>query len=173
VAVDLMAMVPEQQRLSPAERANLVAYLDGELPEAEAQVIATKLTHSATARREAELLQKTWELLEHLDRPQASEALTERTLTEVRQIVERGDRLETAFLQAARRALRNTVWIGVSLLALAAAFALVRWVWPSPSERLARELPIAEHLDEYRDVDTFEFLDELANSPEFGVDRSD
>jgi anti-sigma factor RsiW len=173
VAVDLMAMVPEQQRLSPGERANLVAYLDGELPEAEAQVIATKLTHSATARREAELLQKTWELLEHLDRPQVPESLTERTLTEVRQIAERGDRFETAFLQAARRGVRNTLWIGVSLVAFAATFALVRWVWPSPSEHLARELPIAEHLDEYRDVGSFEFLDELANSPEFGVDRSD
>jgi anti-sigma factor RsiW len=168
-----MAMVPEQQRLTPAERGNLVAYLDGELPEVEAQAIATKLTHSATARREADLLRKTWELLDHLERPRASESLTERTLTEVRQIAERGDRLETAFVQATRRGLRNALWVGVSLVGFSATFVLARWVWPNPSERLARDLPVAEHLDEYLDVGSFEYLDELANSPQFGVDRGD
>ena len=79
-------MALEQQRLSPAERANLVAYLDRELNEAESRAIATKLSLSPTARREVEALEKTWELLEQLPRPKASEDFTERTLTEVRQL---------------------------------------------------------------------------------------
>jgi anti-sigma factor RsiW len=168
-----MAMVPEQQRLSPNERANLVAYLDGELPELEAQAITTKLTQSATARREVELLQKTWELLDHLPRPRASEELTEKTLTQVRLFAERGGRFERALSQTAERVLRNLMWVAASCLVFTTAFALTYWVWPSPTARLARDLSIAEHLDEYQEVGTFEFLHELADSPEFGSDRGD
>ncbi len=65
-----MANKPEQLRLTPDERADLVAYIDGELPETHSQAISTKLTHSATARREVEMLQKTWEMLDFLPRPQ-------------------------------------------------------------------------------------------------------
>ena len=50
-------------------RANLVAYIDGELPDATSRVLSTKLTHSATARQEVEILKKTWELLGHLPLP--------------------------------------------------------------------------------------------------------
>src|SRR5690348_13404435 len=66
-------MVPDQQRLSIDERSNLVAYLDGELNDAQTRAIATKLTQSLTARREVEALQKTWEMLDLLPRPKASE----------------------------------------------------------------------------------------------------
>jgi anti-sigma factor RsiW len=168
-----MAMVPDQQRLTPNERANLVAYLDGELPEFEAQAIATKLTQSATARREVEFLKKTWELLDHLPRPQASEELTERTLTQVRLFAERGGRFERALSLTAKRIFRNLLWVAASCLAFVATFALLYWVWPSPTARLARDLSIAEHLDEYREVGTFEFLNELANSSDFASDRGD
>jgi hypothetical protein len=164
---------PDQQRLTPAERANLVAYLDGELAEAESRVIATKLTRSATARRELEVLQKTWELLDHLPRPKASDTFVERTLTEVNTLAAQGGRLESAFMQAAGRALRVSVWVAASLAAFGLGVVLTRWVWPDPSARLARELPVAEHLDEYRDVGTFEFLETLYTSPEFSGERGD
>jgi hypothetical protein len=68
-----VASRPDQLRLTPDERADLVAYVDGELPEGHAQTIATKLTKSATARREVEMLQKTWEMLDYLALPQATE----------------------------------------------------------------------------------------------------
>ena len=57
-----MSRGPEQLRLTPDERADLVAYIDGELPEVVARAVETKLTYSATARREVEMLKKTWEL---------------------------------------------------------------------------------------------------------------
>jgi anti-sigma factor RsiW len=158
--------------LTPDERANLVAYLDGELPEPEAQAIATILTSSPAARREVESLQQTWELLDHLPRPLASEALTERTLTEARKIQEGGG-VETVVLRAAARAVRLGAWVAASLAAFLVGFVITDRLWPNPTARLARELTIAEHLDEYRDVPTFEFLKELANSPEFGTDRED
>ena len=166
-----MAMGPDQQRLTPAERFNLVAYLDGELNEAETRAIANKLARSATARREVEALERTWELLDHLPRPGASEGFATRTLTGAQQIAVAGDRFESAVQQTAVRAARAALWVAASLLALATGYALTRWAWPNPTARLSRDLPIAEHLDEYREVDTFEFLEALAHSAEFGDDR--
>ncbi len=164
-------MGPDQQRLTPGERANLVAYLDGELGDADARAIATKLAHSATARREVETLEKTWDLLEYLPRPKASEDFAARTLSVVWRNDAEGNKLGSALLENTRRAARALAWIAVGLLAFGAGYALVHWVWPNPSERLTRDLPIAEHLDEYRAVGTFEYLKELVESPEFDADR--
>lgn len=166
-------MGAEQQRLTPVERSNLVAYLDGELNEAESRAIATKLTQSPTARREVEVLERTWELLDFLPRAKAPEDFTEKTLTEIRQIDARGGQLETAFMKTAQRVARSAVWVAVTAVSTLIGFALTQWVWPNPSARLASELSIAEHLDEYRDVGNFEFLKELANSPEFGGGQED
>jgi len=164
-------MGPDQQRLTPDERANLVAYLDGELEDAESRAIVTKLAHSATARREVEALEKTWELLEHLARPKASEDFTTRTLIEVGREDSEGGRLGSKVRETAQKVVRGAVWTVAALLAFGSGFGIMQWVWPNPTERLTRDLPIAEHLDEYRDVGTFEFLKELANSPEFNADR--
>jgi anti-sigma factor RsiW len=164
-------MGPDQQRLTPNDRADLVAYLDHELSEADARAIATKLAHSATARREVESLERTWELLDYLARPRASEDFTARTLTEVLRQEATGGALDSALAQTARRLVRGAAWTLLSLLAFGIGHALIQWGWPSPTDRLLRELPIAEHLDEYREVGTFEFLQELVASPEFNADR--
>jgi hypothetical protein len=166
-----LAMRPEQQRLTPHERANLVAYIDGELDDAQSRAIATKLAHSATARREIEALEKTWELLEYLPRPKASEEFTARTLTQVTRAELEGGELGSFVRQTTQKAVRGAVWTVAALLAFALGYGVMQWVWPNPVDRLTRDLPIAEHLDEYRDVGTFEFLKELADSPEFNADR--
>ncbi len=166
-------MRPEQQRLTPLERANLVAFLDGELNEGESRAISSKLRESPTARREADVLEKTWDLLEHLDRPKASTSLTERTMTEVKRLSDRGGELETAFKHVGRKTIRASSWLLVSLLAFGIGYGVTLWVWPNPTARLARDLTLAEHLDEYRAVGSMDFLKELANSTEFGTDRND
>ena len=166
----MVAPGPDQQRLTPAERANLVAYLDGELDDPESRVIATKLTQSVTARREIEMLQKTWEMLDHLPRPRASEAFTQRTLTEVDRLAVVGDRIVDTASRTLRRALIALLGVLVSLGCFGVGLVLTRWVWPDPTARLARDLSIAEHLDEYRDIGALEFLDRLDRSPEFAND---
>jgi hypothetical protein len=163
-------MAADQQRLSPTERSNLVAYLDGELAEAESRVIATKLTQSVTARREIEALQKTWELLDHLPRPRASEALSQRTLTEVGQLSIAGDKLADAAARTFRHALAMGLWVLGSLACFLLGLCLTLWAWPDPTARLNRDLSIAEHLDEYRDVLSIEFLEGLDSSPDFTND---
>jgi anti-sigma factor RsiW len=162
---DQAFMVPDQQRLSIDERANLVAYLDGELNDAQARSIATKLTQSLTARREVEALQKTWEMLDLLPRPKASEDFTARTLSVATQ---QGDgRIASAASDVARRIGTGLAWAVASALLFVTGYLLTSRVWPNPSARLARDLPIAESLDEYRDVGSFEFLQQLDESSEF------
>jgi anti-sigma factor RsiW len=158
-------MVPDQQRLSIEERSNLVAYLDGELNDAQARSIATKLTQSLTARREVDALQKTWELLDLLPRPRASEDFTTRTLSIATRQVD--GRMATAASDLARRVGLGLAWASASALLFVIGYFLALRVWPNPTARLARDLSIAESLDEYRDVGSFEFLEQLDTSPEF------
>jgi len=158
-------MVPDQQRLSIEERSNLVAYLDGELNDAQARSIATKLTQSLTARREVEALQKTWELLDLLPRPRASEDFTTRTLSVATRQMD--GRMATAASDLARRFGLGLAWASASALLFVLGYFLALWAWPNHTARLARDLSIAESLDEYRDVGSFEFLEQLDTSSEF------
>lgn len=158
-------MVPDQQRLSIDERANLVAYLDGELNDAQTRAIATKLTQSLTARKEVEALQKTWELLDLLPRPKASEDFTARTLSVATRQAD--DRIASAASDLVRRLGMGLAWTLASATLFVVGYLLTSKVWPNPSARLARDLPIAEYLDEYRDVGSFEFLQKLDDSTEF------
>jgi anti-sigma factor RsiW len=160
-----MAMVPDQQRLSIEERSNLVAYLDGELNDAQARSIATKLTQSLTARREVDALQKTWEFLDLLPRPKASEDFTARTLSVATE--QWDDRMASAASDVARRVGIGLAWAAASAVLFVVGYFLSLRAWPDPTARLARDLPIAESLDEYRDVGSFEFLQQLDSSTEF------
>ena len=158
-------MVPDQQRLSIDERSKLVAYLDGELNDAEARAIATKLTQSMTARREVDLLQKTWDLLDLLPRARASEDFAARTLSVAVQSPD--GRMASATSELARRAGMGLAWAAASALLFVLGYFLTLRIWPNPTSRLARDLPIAESLDEYRAVGNFEFLKILDESGNF------
>lgn len=158
-------MSPEQ-RLTEVERANLVAYLDGELNEAGSCALATKQTRSVSARSELEALEKTWELLEHLPRPRVPPDFTARTLTEVDQLAALSDqRAETATERPARR---SGSWFAPCSMALTMGlgYAATRWLWPDPTARLIRDLSLAEHLGEYSEVGSFEFLHLLDEPPD-------
>jgi hypothetical protein len=164
-------MATETHRLTDIERANLVAYLDGELNEAEVRDLGTKITQSVTARREIDSLKKTWELLDFLPRPEPPHDFPGRTATlAFQQEPDRGAWLASVGGRFAPIVARTATLLGVAAATVAIGFALTRWVWPDPSGRLVRDLPIAEHLDEYREVGSIEFLKLLASSPHFSED---
>jgi anti-sigma factor RsiW len=156
-----------EQRLSVAERDNLVAYLDGELNEAESRVLASKLTRSVSGRREKEALERTWELLDHLPRPEAPEEFASRTVSQAEGLGAGDEQLARVAGRTARIVVRVAVCLGIAAATVGVAYAGVRWLWPDPTGRLARELPLAEHLEEYREVGTFDFLEQLDQSPAF------
>jgi anti-sigma factor RsiW len=159
---------PEQLRLSPDERDNLVAYVDGELPESVSRAIATKLTHSETARREVEMLKRTWELLGHLAMPQVAGEFSQRTVTQILQLESKSRAWDSWVGTWAGRAASIVAYLVLGTLAVGGGYAAARWLWPDPSARLARELSLAENLDAYLEIGTFDFLSQLADSPEFG-----
>jgi len=159
---------PEQLRLSPDERADLVAYLDGELPDAHARLISTKLTQSATARREVEILKKTWELLDFLPRPKAPPEFSERTISRIHRLELEGHSWEPLVALWSLQAARVIAYVIVVVVSLGVGYVVTRYAWPDPSARMARDLTLAEHLDEYLEVGSFEFLSQLAASNEFG-----
>jgi hypothetical protein len=164
-----MSRGPDQLRLTPDERADLVAYIDGELPDAAARALSTKLTQSATARREIELLKQTWELLGHLPFPAVEPGFAERTLTEIRRVELKRPAWESAVGSASTWAAHLAAYLALGGLSLAAGYAATRWIWPDPSARLTRDLSLAEHLDEYLEVGSFDFLNELVDAPEFNA----
>lgn len=151
-------MAIDQQRLSEGDRANLVAYLDGELSEAEARVFESKMTASLTTKREIELLRKTWEMLDLLNRPAAGEMFATRTIS----LIQEKAHDEERRLRRAGSTFRNagliSAWIAGGLVAACLGFVLTRYVWPDPSGRLARDLTLFENLDGYREIGRFEFL---------------
>ena len=160
-------MAIDQQRLSPTERSNLVAYLDGELGEHESHAIATKLVQSVTARRELEVLEKTWALLDHLPRPKASEHLTERTLDRIQTVSQKeGQRVHSAF-SLLKKGLGAIFVVGLCGAFFLFGVGIVQYAVPNPTARLTSELSIAEHLDEYQSVESFAFLKQLEGSQPF------
>jgi anti-sigma factor RsiW len=165
-----VASRPEQLRLTPDERADLVAYVDGELPEAHSRMLSTKLTHSATARREVEMLQKTWEMLDYLPLPQVTAQFPEKTISHIRRLELQGRTWEPVVVAWSARLARVVFYLLMGATFLGVGFALTRWVWPDPTTRLVNDLTLAEHLDEYLEIGSYEFLSQLAESKEFGAD---
>jgi anti-sigma factor RsiW len=160
---------PDQRRLTPDERADLVAYIDGELPETHSRSIATKLTQSVTARREVEMLEKTWELLDYLPLPRVTEQFSEKTISRIQRL-ELGGAWEPTVAAWTALLGRAMLYLLIGATSLGLGYAATRWVWPDPTERLVRDLTLAEHLDEYLEVGSFEFLSQLADSKEFAAD---
>jgi hypothetical protein len=71
----------KEPHLTERERADLVAYLDGELGGEAARALEAKLNLSPEARAEADSLKRTWDLLDFLPRAEPSPRFTERTLS--------------------------------------------------------------------------------------------
>lgn len=162
---------PERDKLSEQEVEDLVAYLDGELDDAEAQKVEARLNVDQAARQETEALQQAWELLDHLPRAEASPDFTHRTLESVQV------RANTERMQARRQfwtrwwpRVVGAGWAAGLFLAFTAGFLGYRNLHsPEPSDyELARELRIIENRRLYELVGDLEFLRQLDTPKLFG-----
>lgn len=131
-----MSRGPEQLRLTPDERADLVAYIDGELPESMSRALSTKLTQSATGRREVEMLKKTWELLGHLPAPEMDPQFGERTITEIRRLdVKAAPTWDPRVKSLTAKSAHVVAYLLLATASLGLGYAATRWIWPDPSAR--------------------------------------
>jgi anti-sigma factor RsiW len=166
----------KQSKLTDEDRANLVAYLDGELDAKSARALEAKLQLDPTARAEAETLRRTWELLDALPRREASGEFTHKT-------VERMEALRpsrTTPARTHRRWLAVASWAAGILLAVGLGFTGARLLGPpggppipEPAEleqQLVRDLRLIENKRLYDVVDDLDFLRALAEPDLFGED---
>lgn len=157
-------MVEKIQRITTEQRANLVAYLDGELDDTQSREIEHMLATSPVVRNEVEVLTRTWELLDTLPRPEAGEDFTHRTMSTIRLDEYREPISEQPWFQKTLRAMYVTGSVIAVIAVGATAFlATNQWV-PHETEPLIQEQPLIENLDQYREVGDLEFLRDLEST---------
>jgi anti-sigma factor RsiW len=72
---------PPPPPIDAALKAQLIAYLDGELNEDEESAVEVRLNTDPAARREATALKQTWDLLDYLPKHEPSPTFTSKTLS--------------------------------------------------------------------------------------------
>ena len=173
--------------LSETDKAELVAYLDGELDEQATQAVEARLATDADARAELDTLKQTWGMLDYLPKASPSPNFTNRTMERLS--------LEkvTATMSATaskpipappRRSswLTKVGWAAAVALALGLGyvgapqlFLLIVPTDPSAQEAdeaLIRHLRIVEKWRYYENVDDLKFLKDLDHPELFGEEPS-
>jgi len=153
-------------RLSSDQRSNLVAYLDGELPEPAAKEIEQVLSKSPTVQHDVEMLSRTWDLLDQLPRLAGSNDLTHKMVGVVKAADEPKPFLPASWLERVpkeplRRGAIVASWAAGLALAAVAGFFVTNRLIVDPSEELLRNLPVIQKLDLYSNVESIDFLREL------------
>lgn len=149
-------------RLNPEIRDDFVAYLDGELDEAETERIEAVIGQSEVARSDMEGLAKTYEFLDILERPEASGDFAERTMATIRVDELRADPRDSLWYKLSQRGGILAAWVaGLFAMAVLGFLATSQWV-QTPSDQLVEDLPLIENIDLYTEVGSIEFLQRLS-----------
>lgn len=136
---------------------DLVAYLDGELDDEASRRIERLLASDAKVRAMLQGLDRSWQLLDRLDRASPDEAFARSTLEMVAVAAEEDLQKQQAQLPRRQR-IRWLLGGGWILAAGAAGMLAVALLRPSPNRQFLEDLPILENLDQYRQVEDIEFL---------------
>lgn len=153
--------------LSEEEREELVAFLDGELPEEEAHKFEAKLNRDAGTRAEADALRKAWDFLDYLPKPEPSTNFTNRTLERlgaIRQTRTVPRRRRLSILAAV------LAWAAALLLAVGAGYgAMSLFLKRNAGDKdLVRDLRVLENKRLYDVGEDMDFLHELDQPDLFG-----
>jgi len=161
----------EPAPLSDEDRATLVAYLDGELDEAEARHVEARISQDPAVRAEVESMKRTWELLDYLPRAEPSPSFTHRTVSLV--TAEHVAALKSR--QRRRRWLLGAGWAAAVLVAALGGFAGITFLTPHEpaDEDLVRDLRVIENRKLYEQIDSVGFLKSLDQPDLFGDDNPD
>jgi anti-sigma factor RsiW len=152
--------------LSDKDRADLVAYLDGELGGEPARRVEARISTDPAVRAEADALKKAWDLLDHLPRAEPSPRFTERTLSKlapIRKAAATGVMPRRLWL---RRAAAAALWLAALAGAGWGGFAAFNRVTPRPpgDRELVADLRVVENkrlLEAVEDIDELRDLDRL------------
>jgi anti-sigma factor RsiW len=173
--------MPDPQSITDDDRAELVAYLDGELEADAERRVEARLNTDANARAEADTLRRAWELLDYLPRAEPSTDFTERTLDRVSALRVSPGPSGSAARLAAKPWHRRTIGFvagvaAAALLALAAGYVLTPGPRPAPAPNIdtdplmVNEPRVIENLPLYLAADNLDYLLALDQSDLFTDD---
>ncbi len=155
----------KMKRVSVEDRDNFVAYLDGELPPEDAKKLEGVLADSPVARKDVEMLVRTYDMLDLLPRPQATVEFTQRTMATVKLTDVKPDLTQSWWYKRAHLAVVAAAGAGLLVVSGLLGYASAnRWA-PSNEDLLLRDLPVIQNIDEYRQVGQHEFLERLEGQP--------
>lgn len=159
--------------LTEDERAEIIAYLDGELDAKTARRVEAKLNRDPRAKAEADSLRRTWELLDYLPRPEPTPSFSQRTVQQLTaQITKTTPVFPVRRRLPGKMALVAVGWAAaLALVGTASYSALARFRPKEPDdEQLIRYLRIVENKKYYEEAEDMEFLRLLDDPEVFGDD---
>ena len=167
-----MTHIPPPPEPGDSIDGELVAYLDRELTPDEVAQVERRLAEDPEYRHRLQQLERAWEMLDELPLSDVDESFTESTLSMVALKV--ADDAAQA-QQAARRRHRwyRLAAVGCVLSALAVGYGITAYWLARPDDRLARDLPVIENMDMYRNVESVEFLQLLKDEGLFQQEVED
>jgi hypothetical protein len=113
------------------------------------------------ARHEVEALSRAREMLDLLPQPKASSDFTEKTMTTLRLEEVPLNLTDRPWFVYLRRGSVAAVWLAAIAISGVIGF-WATWQWyPNPNRELLEELPVVRKLDEYREVESIDFLRSL------------
>jgi len=153
-------MQTDEQNTRDALRERLTAYLDGELGEQEQLQVEELLARDENARLELRQLERVWDALDQLPRAELDTRFAQTTVELVAVAAE--EDVKALRESEPRRRRRTTLLLGISFVAaLLLGYSLVGTLADRRDDRLARDLPLLENLDAYRQMQDYEFLELL------------
>ena len=168
--------------LNDDEKAELVAYLDGELDETATQAVEAKIAADPDARAELDALKQTWGMLDFLPKASPSVNFTNRTLERLTLENVRLPATKTMPIAPSRRSgWMVASWIAALLLTASAGFFATTRFWPAPAKLepipdadlpLVQHLPIVEKWRWYENADDLDFVKKLNHPDLFGEEPS-
>lgn len=158
----------------------LVAYLDGELPEQDVDRVERMLQANAPLRRDAECLDRTWQLLDSLESATASGEFTQKTLSSISAIAESGESdIRNTGRRSFKKLLPGTVlahgliWCLAGFLACSIGLILSRKARRERTEptdaRILKDLDLYLRYPKLWRIPDVKFLKDVSSSPESSV----
>jgi anti-sigma factor RsiW len=150
----------------------IVAYLDGELDAAAAAAVERRMAEDPRYSARLNRLEKAWDLLDTLGRTEADDDFTHSTVAMVALKAQEDVAAQTK--SAGRQ--QTLRWVALAAVALVAAGLTYYFVderLNRENRALVRDLPVIERLDEYRNIDTVEFLERLQKEGLFAAEVND
>ena len=164
--------------LNEDEKAELVAYLDGELDDAATQLVEAKIATNPDARAELDALKQTWGMLDYLPKASPSANFTNRTME--RLTLEKVSGSKSMAIAGRRLTwLTRIGWAASIVIAIGCGYLITTHYWPAAPEPipdadrpLLQNLRIAEKWRYYENADDLEFVKKLKHPDLFGEDPS-